>query len=74
MDLDDVSIVCENEDINVEKDVKVKLILFKYCMIFIQFCVNLIYGVCIRILMLVVFYCIMYVNCSIMFYVVSFYL
>lgn len=35
MDLDDVSIVCENEDINVEKDVKVKLILFKYCMIFI---------------------------------------
>lgn len=36
MDLDDVSIVCDNEDINVEKDVKVKLILF--IIVFIYFC------------------------------------
>lgn len=36
MDLDDVSIVCENEDINVDKDVKVKLVLF--IIVFIYFC------------------------------------
>lgn len=35
-DLDDVSIVCENEDINAEKDVKVKLALLT--IIFIHFC------------------------------------
>lgn len=35
-DLDDVSIVCENEDINAEKDVKVKLALLT--IVFIHFC------------------------------------
>lgn len=41
MDLDDVSIVCENEDINVYKDVKVKLVLF--IIVFIYFCWILLY-------------------------------
>lgn len=35
-DLDDVSIVCENEDINAEKDVKVKLALLT--IVFTHFC------------------------------------
>lgn len=40
-DLDDVSIVCENEDINAEKDVKVKLALLT--IVFTHFCWILLY-------------------------------